>query len=74
MNTIIGQKFLTPLIKKINTWDYAWTACAWYHNQLSIIPSNNLINNIGFGPDATWTVQSKQNKIKNFTKLKKQLN
>lgn len=59
--------------KKINTWDYAWTACAWYHNQLSIIPGNNLINNIGFGPDATWTVQSKQNKIKKFHKINEKI-
>ena len=59
--------------KKINTWDYAWTACAWYNNQLSIIPPTNLINNIGFGPDATWTVQSKVNKIKKFKKINEKL-
>ena len=53
--------------KKINTWDYAWTACAWYNNQLSIIPPINLIKNIGFGPDATWTIKSKNS---NFTKPK----
>lgn len=53
--------------KKINTWDYAWTASAWYNNQLSIIPPVNLIKNIGFGPDATWTIKSKNS---NFTKPK----
>jgi hypothetical protein len=42
--------------KKINTWDYAWTACSWYHNQLSVIPPTALVQNIGFGRDATWTV------------------
>ncbi len=63
---------------KINTWDYAWTACAWYNNQLSIIPPVNLISNIGFGPEATWTVKSKNSKYlkpnnlksKNFKKQK----
>lgn len=56
---------------KINTWDYAWTACSWYNRQLSVIPPVNLINNIGFGPDATWTIQSKNKKIKKFKSLEK---
>mgnify|MGYP006116283621 FL=1 len=34
--------------KKMNTWDYAWTACAWYKNQLSVIPSVSLIQNIAW--------------------------
>ena len=56
---------------KINTWDYAWTASAWYNRQLSIIPPVNLISNIGFGPDATWTVKSKNNKASNLKKMNK---
>lgn len=56
--------------KKINTWDYAWTASAWYHKQLSIIPPVNLINNIGFGPEATWTIKSKNSIIKTPKNLK----
>jgi len=50
--------------KKINTWDYSWTATAWYYNQLSIIPPVKLVKNIGFGPDATWTVSVKKQKIR----------
>ncbi len=50
--------------KKIDTWDYAWTASALYNNQLSIIPPVNLIRNIGFGPEATWTLKSTNSSFK----------
>ena len=56
--------------QKIDTWDYAWTATAWYNNQLSIIPPVNLITNIGFGPEARWTVKSKNSKFKKPENLK----
>ena len=42
----------------------------WHHNQLSIIPPTNLINNIGFGPDATWTIRSKNPIFKKPKNLK----
>jgi hypothetical protein len=41
--------------KRLDTWDYQW----WYHqlrlNGLSVIPRNNLIQNIGFSSTATHT-------------------
>jgi hypothetical protein len=40
---------------KIDTWDYQWTASMWYNKGLCISPKNNLVKNIGFGPDATHT-------------------
>jgi len=40
---------------KINTWDYCWTLSCWVQSGLSIIPSANLVSNIGFGDDATHT-------------------
>lgn len=39
----------------INTWDYQWTYAIWKHNGLTIIPSKNLVTNIGFDDDATHT-------------------
>lgn len=36
-------------------WSYAWTYACWANNSLGIIPSKNLVSNIGFGPDATNT-------------------
>ena len=41
---------------QIDTWDYQWTACVWYHGGLTATPNSNLVTNIGFGPDATHTV------------------
>ena len=38
-----------------NTWDYQWVYTCWTRNWVSIVPSRNLIQNIGFGLDATHT-------------------
>jgi hypothetical protein len=36
-------------------WDWPWLFACWAHHGLSILPSTNLISNIGFSPDATHT-------------------
>lgn len=38
------------------TWDYQWTFCRWIQNGLCLVPSQNLVSNIGWGIDATHTV------------------
>ena len=43
----------------IDTWDYQWTATVWYNKGLTATPNVNLVTNIGYGPDATHTVTSK---------------
>ncbi len=43
---------------EIDTWDYQFVFTMWFHNFLTVIPSTNLISNIGFGPDATHTFDS----------------
>jgi hypothetical protein len=41
---------------KINSsWDYQWYYSSWKNKNLAIIPSVNLISNIGFGQEATHT-------------------
>jgi hypothetical protein len=40
---------------KINTWDYQLTFACWNTNKLTIIPSKNLVSNIGFGADSVHT-------------------
>jgi hypothetical protein len=35
------------------TWDWQWVFSIWVNDGLSIIPSRNLVKNIGFGPGAT---------------------
>lgn len=38
-----------------NDWDYAWAHHCWRRGGVAIRPRNNLIQNIGFGGDATHT-------------------
>jgi len=39
------------------TWDYPWAFAQIAHAGLTVIPSVNLVTNIGFGPGATHTVR-----------------
>ncbi|MEA2027949.1 MAG: nucleotide-diphospho-sugar transferase [Campylobacterota bacterium] len=41
---------------KIDTWDYQWSYAKLINSYMSIIPSKNMIKNIGFGDDATHTI------------------
>jgi hypothetical protein len=38
-----------------HTWDHAWQLAAWLAGGLSVIPSRNLVENVGFRDDATTT-------------------
>jgi hypothetical protein len=38
-----------------SAWDYQWLYTSWTNNWVSILPSRNLVQNIGFGPEATHT-------------------
>jgi hypothetical protein len=40
---------------RVDTWDYAWLYACWAQKGLSILPSVNLVTNIGAGTDATNT-------------------
>lgn len=40
---------------QIDTWDYQWVFANWLHGRVSILPSVNLISNIGFDQNATHT-------------------
>jgi hypothetical protein len=42
----------------IGTWDHQWTFACWANSGLSILPSQNLISNIGCCEDATHTHNS----------------
>ena len=42
----------------IDTWDYQLTFTNFFNNRLSVIPNVNLITNIGFGTNATHTVNT----------------
>jgi hypothetical protein len=40
---------------RVDTWDSQWTLASWLQNGLVVIPSVNLVSNIGFGAAATHT-------------------
>lgn len=50
---------------KIDTWDYQWYFTIWINNGLSILPTKNMISNIGFGEDALHT-RDKLHKLSNL--------
>lgn len=39
--------------RELDTWDLQWMACCMRHGMLTIVPSKSLIENIGWGDDAT---------------------
>lgn len=41
---------------RLDTWDYCWTLACWRQNGLAIVPTKNLVKNIGFGDGATHTL------------------
>lgn len=60
---IIGEKLYR---NGIDTWDYQWGFAKNYQSALSIVPAENMVVNIGFGPDATHTISGNsptQNKM-----------
>lgn len=50
-----SAKFDSVHQNKLDTWDFQWVLASWARGMLSVIPSVNLISNIGFGQDATHT-------------------
>lgn len=54
-NDFWSKSFDGVFHKKIDTWDYQWVFSLWANGMLTILPSVNLISNIGFGEDATHT-------------------
>lgn len=54
-NNFWSKVFDDVFDKKIDTWDYQWVFSMWANGMLTILPSVNLISNIGFGEDATHT-------------------
>lgn len=51
----ILKRFNALRFHGFDTWDYQWAYCAIKNMRLCIMPSVNLVSNIGFGEDATHT-------------------
>jgi hypothetical protein len=48
----IGERLVR---RSLDTWDFQWTFARNFNSMLSIVPTKNLVVNIGFGADATHT-------------------
>jgi hypothetical protein len=44
----------------LDTWDYQWTFSIWSNNGISLLPSKNLVQNIGFDNRSTHTIYKPQ--------------
>jgi len=40
---------------EIDTWDHQWTYACWKNRCVSVLPARNLVENLGFGADASHT-------------------
>ncbi|MGB5943765.1 MAG: nucleotide-diphospho-sugar transferase [Leeuwenhoekiella sp.] len=54
--------------KEVDWWDYQWDYAKFINSGLSIIPNYNLIENLGFGEDATHTKSHNDVRKKNTAK------
>lgn len=50
------KAFQQAFDNKIDTWDYQWSFARLLHEGLAVVPSINLVTNIGYGRDATHTI------------------
>lgn len=52
------------ILRKMNTWDYQWGYTRHKNSGLACVPVYSLIENIGFGEEATHTVGPKSDDVK----------
>ncbi|MDQ3535803.1 MAG: nucleotide-diphospho-sugar transferase [Bacteroidota bacterium] len=60
------QLFMKVENEEVDTWDYSWLYTVWSHNGITILPNFNLVENIGFGINATHTFGSNVDYKKNI--------
>ncbi len=57
LEAVYWKRWFDSIYKgKVDTWDAQMTFASFYQNGLTVFPVNNLITNIGFGPEATHTI------------------
>lgn len=61
LNNLQAVRYWQTIMNKcyeneIDTWDIQWLFTCWHQDGIAIIPNYNLVANIGFGEDATHTV------------------
>ena len=51
----LWERIINSYRLKLNSWDVQWNLTLWRHEGLSVIPTSNLVSNIGCGGKATFT-------------------
>jgi hypothetical protein len=74
LNDVQAVKYWSKIFQetydgRIDTWDYQWTLACWLQNQLSVAPSINLISNIGFGGNATHSMNAQDSFARRFASM-----
>ena len=54
---VFDRTYENPANQVADTWDYQWMYVVFCQNGLCINPQKNLISNIGFGENATHTLE-----------------
>ncbi len=53
------RNFAAVLSGRDDIWDYQWVYCNFKEDRLAVVPNQNMIENIGFGVEATHTSEVK---------------
>ena len=61
------KRLKNAITGKVNTWDYQWKLTTHLQGFHTIIPKYNLIQNIGFGEEATNTKKTQKIENKSFS-------
>ena len=63
-----ARNYEKTFTKQLDAWGYAWSFARLINSGMSVVPSKNLISNIGFNSEATHTknMRHKTNNLKRF--------
>lgn len=61
--------FKKTAMGQIDSWAYIWSFSCWINGGLTVIPENNLVKNIGFGPGATHCKKANSRHIVKVDKI-----
>ena len=60
LGNVRKKQMLNVIQNNIDTWDYQWGFTRHVNSGLACVPSKNLVENIGFGADATHTIANQK--------------
>ena len=64
LHRVLGRKFAAAYEQRKSTWARIWYYTTVLHSGLSVVPSVNLVRNVGFGEDATHTKSGRRHPLR----------